>query len=244
VSPVEGAKAPIIEFAGLPGAGKSTVATRFYHELLEGNVPTLSGNEIAWQRSIGLVLGTLVSQARLVVPVINYTLSVRPLNVRRFSHSRRILTRAHALQRVQSTRPHALVVLDQGWVQEFGSTAVPGGSGRRRHVEAVVKRLAGKFLWGVVMVRVDPKVAVERMRGRATTESRFDRWPAEVVRTNLPVMERALEMTVDVATKCEVPVLALDGTQPPEENARVVSDWARDTFGARREREFGGGPRS
>jgi hypothetical protein len=243
MSPVEDAKAPIIEFAGLPGAGKSTVAARFYQELLKGNVTTLSGDEIAWKRSAGFVLGTLLSQARLVLPVVNYTLNVRPLDVRRFSHSRRILTRAHALQRVQRMRPNALVVLDQGWIQEFGSTVVPGGSGRDRHVGGIVKRLAGRFLWGVVMVEVGSEVAGERVRRRATTESRFDRWPAEVVRANLPVMHRALEMAVDIAAKCGVPVLTLDGTQPPEHNSRIVSDWARDTFGIRLKREFGGGLR-
>jgi hypothetical protein len=228
----------IIEFVGLPGAGKTTIIDRLVEMEGQEDLGILSfrglrqrecrKNRTAqrWQRVTGAV-DLLMKRRGTMLHLLRYALLSRPFDSFRMSCVRDFVMLAQQLDRRRRDVPreHRVELLDHGFVQTLGSMAVPCASACPENLGTLVARALADWVDGLVWVECSPETALCRVRRRVGGGSRFDRWPDEVFRQNQMTMLKVLGDAVQRAGRAGVPVLAVSSADPPAVNAVRVRAW-------------------
>lgn len=217
----------VLEFVGLPGAGKSTIShallARFtatgYDGIVTVGARTIScrGHLVPPTRGAAIIGRSarearfLARRRRLVRAVVRYGAAVRPPSVQRLGFLWSILDYAFQISEHQG-RDADVVVLDQASLQATWSVAVHGSRPHPGCVHALLGELrhsAGES-WAVVHFDVDPETALRRIADRPTNTSRFDHMAPDEARALLPGLQRHLEVMMDRLRADGVPCLRLD----------------------------------
>lgn len=218
----------VVEFVGLPGAGKSTVAA-----LLERAIASRGWSWGNREMVNGVPLLRMVHYRRLIEFYLQHPAEVR--TAVRLGSAVRFLTPFRLMQAIKyisvwsyrlalaRRRQYQFLILDQGVVQDAWSLLLRG-PWRDDIVQGAVSRtiLGSGLTYVLVYFDVGVDLAVQRIAQRPTNASRFDLLDqAEAVRQLNRQRARLEELFTRVIETTGARYCRVDATQPP---ANVCSE--------------------
>ncbi|AKQ44622.1 hypothetical protein TH63_01635 [Rufibacter radiotolerans] len=176
--------ATIVELAGPPGAGKTTVCRHLSGLLKEKDLQVLTLQDVkdhiqslSLYRKLLLFTTTLFSTGHLLF---SYSLSLVAQRI--FSASSiyryvRLSIFNTALQQIIASKAIDIVLLEQWIIQELWSATIFNHNSYQ-HFATTPRPFYFKVNY-VFYLDIDPETASERIQNRSTNLSRFDRMPAD-----------------------------------------------------------------
>lgn len=199
-----GGRPLVVEFAGLPGAGKTSLVDALsipHADRRKSRAPRFYLGAPAW-----LVLFAALRLA----------LSIRPL---RLSYVARAVRLATSLRRYVAM-DEDVIVLDQGLVQKIWSMVVETETFSRDAVADLVTALGPFAPDHVFWVKVPERIAAQRISRRGSGNSRFDGLAEHDIERRLLRLEETYAMLLKLfGEKIHVDVSIVDGTRPIQANA-------------------------
>jgi hypothetical protein len=220
-----------LEFVGLPGAGKSTVAAQVRAALAaEGlqcgeRYPVGGAGPVRYFR-LGCMLAR---QHRLLAPVLIYGASVRPLRRERF---RRALELPAWPVRWRASASADIVIYDEGLVQNLWSVVIDSDGWNEGAMEGALEAVACGMPQGFRFVYFDLDVdtALARIRQRPGQPSRFDRMAPRAAGRLLTTHRRQLEWILErTLERTGAPCLRLNACRDPDALTREVLGFVAST---------------
>ncbi|HEY5903524.1 MAG TPA: hypothetical protein VIU39_13295 [Anaerolineales bacterium] len=227
----------LIEFMGLPGAGKTTLAQFVLEELTAAGYRCFALNRLDEPEPIEKRKGGLTSKLRTAGGVLvstlryrliagsawAYTRQIRPFNLNSFRRYFVLLTRLDLLRRLMRG-PYDILLLDQGLLQSIWSLSATGEPPRDDcQLETLLQAIHAELSPLIVGVHVGADLAVERVTTRPTRRSRFDTIPASqassLLRRQKDVISRILSLSAGLQ---EASCLDVNGSRPPDQNVRLI----------------------
>ena len=212
----------VVEFCGLPGAGKSTLARSVVAQLRLRGVPTTEvmaslGPDAARSARVARKLGAVLSgirepgSARVVADVA--LRSSQQDRRDRLARPANLLVVRHAVRKAR--RRPGVHVLDQGPLQEWWSAALRADDTRVLEMAAQDRAPRADL---VVQVRTPIEVLVDRLESRGARQSRLEGIDAESKVGELQRGESLLAALIDQLVHSPDPesptVLTVDGLDP------------------------------
>jgi hypothetical protein len=197
---------PVIEFVGLPGAGKSTIT-----RALPPEWPTSRNTDPAPL--------PLLRRVWLYRHALGFMLSIRPLEWKDIGR----LAKLAAELRYYERGAAAPLVIDQGMIQKLWSILLDRDRYSPAALERLVAALAPTAADLVVWLSTPPDVAAQRLASRNGGNSRLQKRPDEEMKVGLVVGQSLYVTLVDLYSRhaaCQV--LHLSGTDPVEVSAAKV----------------------
>jgi hypothetical protein len=221
-----------VEFIGVPGAGKTTIAKEVCILLEKSGAPcTTRMNFFGPQEKKS-------HKSRWSLIHLSYLDPYALLLWLRLAYRRKMglektATRVHEYQKLRYQLAHmkkkSISVWDSGFVQWFSNHVLAG----LLTVEAATNFIDGKLPSNSLLVFINTPVeeSVRRMyerevRLRATTGVKWTPNVGEVQKRQEDFArgEHTQRILFDGLAKCGVSTLVLDGSMPPKENARILSE--------------------
>jgi O-antigen/teichoic acid export membrane protein len=210
----------ILEFVGLPGAGKTVLSTMLIREL------TMRGHRCSGRIGIGgdsrfaraaAAARILAVNLPLLARVVRFAASLKPRYRGRLQLAlktaawprRRDMARARALD---------VMVLDEGVVQNVWGIGLGASADRRPKADSMLRALLAdrKAVFAFVLVDTDVDTALARIRRRRDPDARVDRAPPREQERLLAVHGAQLRQLLSVAIRLTgAPVLRIDAAGPP-----------------------------
>jgi thymidylate kinase len=202
-------RAIVIELAGLPGAGKTSICEQV-------------GGRFLGRGDIGIArLRPSRELWRVSVAVLRLAFSIRPFSPTRIGRAFDLI----AFLRYYMRNCGLPVIVDQGLVQKLWSTLIESQSYSDSALEDTVDALAPFAPDVLVFLEIPPDVAAERIAARVGGNSRFDLQSESQIASRLrPLSAQYAKLLGLVAHNRDICVLNLDGTAPVAENARQLAD--------------------
>ncbi|BAY32317.1 thymidylate kinase [Nostoc carneum NIES-2107] len=240
----------ILEFVGLPGAGKTTVCREVASRLNNQGVSVIRGDEIlqqwkqqsTWQRLIKLIPQTL-NQWQILLYSLFLAFQVKPTNRQSFSKAAKIFAnvkRLDAIARSAAPIPQnsQIILLDQGLLQETWSVGITGTTPAAESIKQELALLFHQRPMAIVYFQIDVDTALKRIQNRPTAESRFDRMHPEAAQQLLSKYVAYLQHIVNCAQAFNIPILEIDSLLPIDEKAQRILSWMNNDFMAHPEPVF------
>lgn len=232
----------IVELVGLPGSGKTTVATAVARVLAARGIQSLDRRALANGghgrfRAYADAARYHLSNAGSVAAALQLAWSVRPRARDAAAHALRIADWAHRLARV-AAGPHDLVVLDHGVVQTAWSSVLTAVEWDGRALGAAVRHglESADATYALVHLELDAETALARLRGRVNGRSRLDAMADAEARAVLASGAPKLRQLVDYA-------VALTGTTSfPTDGTQTVAATTEQVVGFIASLRNGGAP--
>lgn len=220
----------IVEFVGLPGAGKTTVAGAVVRLLrLHGASVTDRENIQRWLQNLPPIQKaafTLYKPGRLLrtaIAAFTYSVSVRPITRDHVSRAARTPFYKPYLEHFLDRHACEVCVLDQWSLQELWSLHIDGSARRVDEPGRLVKALLSEEPLLYVFLRIAPAEAARRVASRSHGGSRFDGLDRHMTAIWFRQLSIAMEEVVATVAQ-ERTVLELDANSPPHANAWIVSE--------------------
>lgn len=219
----------IIEFIGLPGAGKTTIVQHMFAELTTAGYQCFSLSSFDNPEPVEKNKGGILSKSKTLVHFLSacltnpgiarhafiYAWQVKPRN---FENLRRLVVLMARLNYFQTIlrKNYDLILLDQGILQYIWSIAVNGKPPEdSRHLQSLLKGVLNTVPSFVVHIDVDVDLAVERIQQRPTARSRFDRMSPMQVSELLTEYNRIFARIINAADYFQdTGFLYINGSQP------------------------------
>lgn len=199
----------VIEFAGLPGAGKTSVADRV-------SIPHAGRRDIT---SLNLPLRP--ETWRVARAAFALAFSIRPWKP---SYLLRAIRLVLAL-RCYGEGKHRLVIMDQGLVQKLWSMVIETRSYSARRLEDLVRALSPFMADQLVWVAVPHHLAAERIVNRRGGNSRFDGKAYDGIVNRLQHLESVYQHIIGLFhSHIDLPVVPLDGEAELGANALKIEN--------------------
>jgi len=231
----------IVEFTGLPGAGKTTIARAVISALTTKGYEcfppeTLSNRVTVEQKGLRQLLAKLevlyhlifcLVKYHCIVPnALRYALQVTPSNLAGLRRVLMLVTRLELIGTVVNDG-HDFLVFDEGLVQNIWSIAITGNPPPDEYLLRLLKDLLGDRMLTIILVDVDIDVAVKRMEKRSSKHSRFDRMSPIKARELLSKHKKDLEHISNCAVALKkADYLKVEGSRPIEDNVYAVVHFA------------------
>lgn len=240
----------IIEFVGLPGAGKTTVLHQVIPPLQAEGLSIVHRDQIlqSWQnhhwaqRTVKLIPQTH-NQWSILFQSLSFAAQVKPTTLQSFSKATKIFSNAkrldavynQALQVTKSNLPLAphrnrqIVLLDQGLLQEIWSVGITGHPPTSTSLRQVLAPLVKMRSLAIVYFKIDVETALQRIQSRSTASSRFDQMKLEVARSRLVQHAPVLEEIVSCSQTLGTPALEINSQQSIAAKVEKIASWIRST---------------
>jgi thymidylate kinase len=203
-----------IEFVGLPGAGKSTIASKVIQQFESENYGIYSremlnrfrADKSKFHNGFNLLF-FLISNLDFVIRCINYGRCFRPINFEsmRFSYTA-VRTAFKSKQAVEKAGKNGcrLVVFDQGILQDLWSVGVTGEPANleilHEKLVRLLKPIYRQFAPVIVFIDTDAHRAAERIKLRGPSPYRFDNMEIKTVEKLLIAKENYMKSLVDTVS--------------------------------------------
>lgn len=198
---------PIIEFVGLPGAGKSTIAGAFRHFLPGALGPQLPPAPFRGSRAL------LFSAAALMF-------SLRPFQLNDLHRTIR-LVQAH---RVYEKGLPAQLLLEQGLIQRLWAMIADRSFYSDEKLERLVKVMGRCAPDVIVRVNTPHDIAASRIQARPHGNSRYERMSRADIVPRLAPADAIYDRLVALYRRhSTADIIEVSGTDPVEDNARRIA---------------------
>ena len=230
-----GCCAPVVEFFGLPGAGKSTVAAALVAALKgQGIAVHTTDDFVTWlaRQSRFRKLAILVSNGpwagRQLWSALRFGLSLRP--AAGFSLPRIVLMPFIncCFDRYLSLNRDAVVIMDQANTQLVWSVGAYAASYDAQLLRDLSRAARGRGPTTFAFVSASVRVSAERIRQRASSGSRFDKEPSAGIQDALYASANLMTELASGLASDGQRVIELDATAPVDVNARRLLVLVRD----------------
>ncbi|QIR39857.1 AAA family ATPase [Tolypothrix sp. PCC 7910] len=244
----------ILEFVGLPGAGKTTVCREVASRLKNQGLSLIGGDEIlqqwkqqnTWQKLIKLIPQTQ-NQWQILLYSLFLASQVKPTNKQSFSKAAKIFANVKRLDAIaRSAAPRAIahhqdsqiILLDQGLLQEIWSVGITGTTPSGENIKQELALLFNQRPMAIAYFQIDVDTALERIQNRPTAESRFDRMHPEAAQQLLSKYVAYMQEIVNCAQTFSIPILEIDSSLPIDEKTQSILSWMNNDFMAHSEPVF------
>lgn len=198
----------IIECAGLPGAGKTTVCSLVTLQHADKHSTPIR----QFRPSLGW--------ARATLAVMLLSLSARPFRAKRL---KRALYLSAFLRHYRSES--GKVLLDQGIVQKLWSLLVDARTYSGTLLDDAISALSPFAPDYLVWIEVPVEVAAARIASRQGGRSRYDALPPDVAIVQLGRrLELLKELAVDFSRRSSIDYVCLDGFKSASANAQRIDE--------------------
>jgi thymidylate kinase len=228
----------VLEFLGLPGAGKTTLAERLLPLLHQ------EGRACGRREAIGRLKGGRAEHyARLAAFTLRrgrhlsaarrLAAAVTPSSIARWRFAAKLAVWPYRLS-LAGDRGYDTLVLDQGPLQSAWCVLLGGALRDEAALRAAVGDLLADraFAFAFIFVDIAPELAADRIAARGPMGPPFDRGTAETLRL-LSAHRDHLERILRIAEeRTGSPVLRVDGSASLEENDRRIAAFV-DSLSAR-----------
>ncbi|MGB2923918.1 MAG: AAA family ATPase [Limnothrix sp.] len=226
------ANSVIVEWVGLPGAGKTTVSQAVYSKFKAQDFIIVLREDILkqWHRKnyvqqiIQLRPDNLNHWAVLRSSIV-FAGRVKPINLQSFFRAWRIFSNIKRIDIAARTRDNSILLLDQGWIQEVWSVCISGVPPRSDHLKQAMAPLFHNRKTLIIHCKTDIETAFHRIQNRETTESRFDLMETDKAYTQLKKYHHYLQEIIDCARTFDISVLELDSSRSIEEQSETAANW-------------------
>jgi|SRR5690625_4938319 len=217
----------IIEFVGLPGAGKTTIVRSLINRgMVSEQANFVDGNNLK-RCGKGEFIRALFRREeswlwRAIWAAMQCGGQVRPLNGHTF---RLFLTAVYLAYSSSRLKRHTKdpLLYDQHIVQCVWSAVFTNAILSPRKVEKLLRAIKNGRPDLMVWVNIDHIDAINRIQGRATNNSRLDRMDRETAEANLAKMKCNLRTFYSLAVEAwGCSIIELDASSLPEENVAVI----------------------
>jgi hypothetical protein len=222
----------VVEFVGLPGAGKTTVFHPVVSQLAADGISLVTRDEIlqqwqkkTWVRKIWQLMPGSQNHFSILIQALELALQVKPRTRQSFSKAGKIFSN---LKRIDSTirhRRYPLIVLDQGLLQEIWSVGITGSPPSATQIMPVLTSLSRSRSLAVVHFQIDIETARDRLQSRSSQSSRLDLMQPEAAAALLCGYAPYLQDILDCARSLNIPILQIDGSLPVEAKAETIARW-------------------
>lgn len=224
------AKPVLVEFNGLPGSGKTTVANLLFNKL------EASGYNVDQRENTYLInrMGSLGRKWRMlksggvILPwrLFNFYLSIEPLRLDRLHQIKRIYAWTSSYVRLygEGGRGWDVVIVSEGFVQAVVSAVFLDVFGKKKELQDLLSYfLAKNFNIVIVDCVIDENEASERILARKGTKGRFDQMAVTHLEGNLARHNRNLEIVRRNLRYMGCPeTVKIDMGKTAEENCELV----------------------
>ena len=223
---LSGHVAPVVQFLGLPGAGKSTVATALVAALqAEGIAVRTTDDFVAWlarqsrRRKLAILMSNWFWAGRQLWSALRFGLSLRP--PAGFSLSRIVLVPFIncCFEAYRAQLRGAVLVMDQANMQLVWSVGAYAESHDVRLLHELSRVARGRSATLFAFISASPEVSAERILLRPSTLSRFDRETPSGLADALNGAVRLMDDLAKCLRRDGETLLELDATASVECNA-------------------------
>lgn len=223
----------IVEFVGLPGAGKTTVAYKVAEKLCSQEVHIISRSEIIsqWHQINGLrkifrLFPLDANHWQVLTHALKLSLQVAPTTWWSIIQAAKVFSNVKRNDDVVQDRNYQVLLLDQGPLQEVWSILLKGELSQKKLLEKAVSPIFKERRISVVHSKVAMKTALGRIQGRPRKlECPFDQMEKDKAYTSLLQYSPYLQEIVTYAQASGAPVLEVDSASPVEQQATEISNW-------------------
>ena len=205
----------LIEFFGIPGAGKSTLVKAASEH---ADVRTRHQISDSWNHRSLIDRSANLARSYLKLDrigrVMRFAAGARIANG---DSLRRLLRLVGKMDRLRLE--NGTVLLDQGPLQELWSILYANGSGgtSTKRLAALIRSLYAGMETCILFIDVDPRTASERIGGRSHGHSRLDGLSDREIRDELARTAHLPAQIIEAAILAGLQVKVLDGSAPVEE---------------------------
>lgn len=223
-------KPVLVEFNGLPGSGKTTVANLLYNKL------DAAGYNVDQRENTYLInrLGNLgrkwkiLNSGGFILPwrLFNFFLSIEPVRLDRLRQIKRIYAWTSSYVRLyrEGGRGWDVVIVSEGFVQAVVSAVFIDTFGKKKELQDLLRYFLDKnFNIIIIDCMIDEHEAKERILSRQRAKGRFDQMSVTHLERNLEIHNRNLETVRRNLRYMGCPeTVKIDMQDTPEENCDLV----------------------
>lgn len=241
----------IVEFIGVPGAGKTTIARGVISDLNSLGYKCLT-RDIWGDRSSAKYkksrhstkelyhfITFSASYKHVAFRALWYGIRVAPLNITSIRDALFFLQKLYFIKR-GIRKGYDIILLDQGLMQYIWSIVIPGRPPPDSDLIRLLKSFSDDMPQLIVVFDVDIDTAIKRIRARSTTKSYFDRITPDQAGALLTKHEGYVEKIVKcVAQLNGASCLKVNGNDDPRENVISIVRFIDEIWRSRINRASG-----
>lgn len=222
----------VVEFVGLPGAGKTTICDRVAERLRECGISLISRREILqeWHRNalpqkIIQLLPTEGNDSRILLNSLLFAARVKPIALQSFLQAGKVFTNVKRNEAVARSGKYQVLLLDQGLLQEIWSVVLTGSVPPKVDLHRAMTAVFSNRSMVFIDFKVDIETALSRIGKRSSMNSCFDKMESDRAYSALLQYAPFLQIIVDFAREMGMTVLEIDGNLSVEDKVETIVAW-------------------